>query len=692
MTKLALIFGPQCEPFQPYASLPYLAGFLRHHGLDVLCIDANVESFHYLFCAERMAAFAARVQNRYRQMTQAERLSPEERQELEVVARAALVAEAVVQGVDDARETLGSWRGIHDYSAYARSWRLIQEGFQVLSAAHYPTRIAVNHYGANWGVSSIEELYRASLHHEACVFSPFFAEAVLPRIEAFRPDLVGLSVISEGQAIPSFVLATMLRNRTGKDVHLAVGGTFFSRFKDALLANPRLFDLVDSFTLHEGEHGLLQLARAAASGGSMEAVPNTLSRCDGRIVCGADRVEPYDEMPAPDPSGLPLEQYVAPAPIFPLHQSRGCYWNRCTFCNHRGLKFHEEYRPRDPQRLYGDIVSLVERHGMRFFTLWDESVDPAALEALCDMLIAGGCDVQWRCVARFEAHFTADLCRLMVRAGCRGILFGFESGCPRILDNMRKGTSLATTSEVLANCRAAGISTYLSAIVGYPSETLAEARETISFVNQQRKNIDHVALSTFELARGSTIANEPAAFGISEVDWDPGNDLRLYYAFVPCQGMTRAEAWDAHKEMFREFDSMGVSSYNLVHSGPHFLFFASVYGPGGLSHLSRLERHRDNGMPDRTADSRLRLAASVVVEPHGPFAFERQRCRVLRLSEGVLKLLDFCDGTRSAPEVIGQFAELRGRAESDIAPALWQTIEALCGYGILEWKGGAPGG
>ena len=44
--------------------------------------------------------------------------------------------------------------------------------------------------------------------------------------------------------------------------------------------------------------------------------------------------ESLAELPPPDFDGLPLEKYFVPQLILPYLATRGCYWGRCTFCDH----------------------------------------------------------------------------------------------------------------------------------------------------------------------------------------------------------------------------------------------------------------------------------------------------------------------------------------------------------------------
>ena len=48
-------------------------------------------------------------------------------------------------------------------------------------------------------------------------------------------------------------------------------------------------------------------------------------------------------LPLPDFDGLPLDRYFVPERIIPYLATRGCYWGRCTFCDH-GQGYFDQYR------------------------------------------------------------------------------------------------------------------------------------------------------------------------------------------------------------------------------------------------------------------------------------------------------------------------------------------------------------
>ena len=48
-------------------------------------------------------------------------------------------------------------------------------------------------------------------------------------------------------------------------------------------------------------------------------------------------------LPLPDFDGFPLDHYFVPERIIPYLATRGCYWGRCTFCDH-GQGYFDQYR------------------------------------------------------------------------------------------------------------------------------------------------------------------------------------------------------------------------------------------------------------------------------------------------------------------------------------------------------------
>ena len=75
---------------------------------------------------------------------------------------------------------------------------------------------------------------------------------------------------------------------------------------------------------------------------------------------------------------------------------------------------------------------------------------------------------------------------LLYRAGCREAWFGLESGSPRILKSIGKGTSVPTIRRAFKAARDAGIMRRSLLLLGTPLETLETIKETEALIDEVR--------------------------------------------------------------------------------------------------------------------------------------------------------------------------------------------------------------
>ena len=87
----------------------------------------------------------------------------------------------------------------------------------------------------------------------------------------------------------------------------------------------------------------------------------------------------------------------------------------------------------------------------------DEGISPAAMNRICDEIIARKIEVNCSTNIRIEKQFDAALCNKMARAGFKFLYLGLESGCDRVLDHMQKGTSKEVAVAVCRHIVEAGM-------------------------------------------------------------------------------------------------------------------------------------------------------------------------------------------------------------------------------------------
>jgi anaerobic magnesium-protoporphyrin IX monomethyl ester cyclase len=303
-----------------------------------------------------------------------------------------------------------------------------------------------------------------------------------------------------------------------------------------------MFSLFDSAIVNEGEKPLLSLVEHLSKGQPLNDVPNLIYLDGGKVrVNDILPTEDINLLPTPSFDGLPLDIYLSPEPVLSILASRGCYWGKCAFCSDN-LCTAWRYQNRDASKVVNDMQELTRKYGVTRFAFSDEAIAPGAMNKLCDEIINRGMDVRCSTYIRLERQFTPELCRKMYRAGFRLLFLGLESACDRVLTRMNKGIDKETAAVVCRNIHEAGIWNHLLVFLGFPTETRAEAQETIDFLLSNKGIIHSFKMNSFVLDKKSPIAKNPGEYGISYIEDGPDTDFDLTYNYTVPSGLTFDEA------------------------------------------------------------------------------------------------------------------------------------------------------
>ncbi|MCX5638222.1 MAG: radical SAM protein [Planctomycetota bacterium] len=116
--------------------------------------------------------------------------------------------------------------------------------------------------------------------------------------------------------------------------------------------------------------------------------------------------------------------------------------------------------------------------------------DSEALE-LCDLVesVTNGKGIPWRCATRIDTLSRLSNCtyRKLAASGCKGIVVGIESGVDRVLQLMRKNTSVLQIQKAFKAMSESGLNRNLfSFLFGFTGETEQEAKETLILARKTR--------------------------------------------------------------------------------------------------------------------------------------------------------------------------------------------------------------
>ena len=591
--KTLLIFPPDWLPSEPYLSLPSLASVLRPAGHDVSQLDVNVEMYDLFFSARFLKHVAQRIASElsHLQHEQKERALDEEEQEL-MKRLLTCTPELFEQFSQDVEKAKGILRGNTFYDIDQLEWatNCLHETMALVSLGYYPAQICFPPIETDivYKPFMSSEILESLDDDQINVYQDVYRMLIRPVMERERPEMVGISVVQQKQLIATFTFCKMIKEEFPA-THITLGGNIITRIRDTLPAIEGLWELFDTAVVYEGESAYLQLTEAVESGGDFSKLPNLIYKDESGIhvnkeVCA----EKLSELPPPDFDGLPLEKYFVPHLILPYLATRGCYYGRCTFCDHfQG--YVEGFRTKQVDQITEEIKFLKDKHGTRFFHFTDESYPPALFQKLSRKLIEDKLDIAWTTHMRFEESLLEEqVWKDVAESGCKYLHFGYESGNQRVLKLMDKSTKLDAIETNLRMSSEAGIWNHLMGFFGFPGETEKEADDSKAFVEKNSAHIHSLGFMTFVLGKYSPVAFEPEKYGITYYK-NPEWDLALDYYFTTKDGLTINQALD----VFDEFEQKHNTKWDLRTCVREYVFlYIDKYGSNHLPQLEMTEEQR----------------------------------------------------------------------------------------------------
>lgn len=559
--KVSLLFPPTWHPSQPYLSLPSLKGFLAKAGVgNVVQRDLGIEVLDMLLTR----TFAQEVHRRLRQKVKElehgrnGESGPGSDEHYARVTESLDLFPYLIDRIELAKETLRG-ENFYDIEQYRDALFVIDKWLEVVSSQYFPTRMTVvDNQFASFSIYSSKDLHSAIRDEDQNPYISLFKETFLPSIFAEQPDLIGVSITATSQVLPGLTLCRLIKE-ANPEVHLTIGGSIFTRLVDNLRRCPSLFDLTDDFIVFEGETALLELVNQLEGKREFHKVPNLIYRQNGRITVNQPFYsENINALPAPDYDGFPLDLYLSPRTVLPVQFSRGCYYKDCAFC---ALTLdHQNFRQKDPGKTADELAMLAEKYGTPYFFFTDECFALSPTKRLCQQLVDRNLNLQWTCEMRFEKNLSRELLTLMRDAGCLKIVFGLESFNQRVMDFMKKGIKQEHVRRISEDCVDLGIAVHCYVIVGFPTETEDEARDTMNFVVDNTRLHNSFGFSCqpclFDLEKEAPIMSDPGAYGIRRIMRPASEDLSLGFFYEVQEGMTPEQAERLYQHVYEKISEV----------------------------------------------------------------------------------------------------------------------------------------
>lgn len=368
-------------------------------------------------------------------------------------------------------------------------------------------------------------------------------DEIFKYIKKHQPRVIGFSAMT-----PQFFRAADISRKIKKlfpNILMIIGGHHASILPESALNENPCFDIL----VHgEGENTALEILKIFKEKGwekeSFLKDSHTLKTIDGiafrekkqNVIINKSRkhIKDLDTLPLPAWDLLPLDKYIPLPnqylckPVIHMVAIRGCPFD-CNFCSNNAV-FGRKIRAKSPFKLVEDILHVKEKYGIKEISFWDDTmtINRKWMEGFCNRLIEKKACVTWTCYSRVDT-VDFNLLKLMKKAGCWNIFYGFESGNQELLNEIGKGITLEQIKNVNKWTKDAGIEVRASFMIALPGETPEAAKKTIDFAIELEPDYAQFCITTpypgtklYETAKKKgKLLNDFSKYNIWEVVYIP---------------------------------------------------------------------------------------------------------------------------------------------------------------------------
>lgn len=322
-------------------------------------------------------------------------------------------------------------------------------------------------------------------------------EAVRTRIEAERPDIVGITCMFSAQMENAVRLAELTK-QIDKRITTIIGGSHST-------ARPQDFfektNAIDIACIGEGELSLRDVVERLEAGQDLSDVPGIAVRDEKtcRISAYRPKITDLDSVPLPAYHLIELEHYfrlyamgytdrVVPRSdgferSVSVITSRGCPY-KCIFCSVH-LHMGRAWRPHSVSYVKRHIDLLVSRYGVRHIHFEDDniSLNSERFQGILTLLSIAKPALTWDTPNGLRVDtLTPEIIRQCRDSGCIYLIFGVESGNQNVLNTIvDKHLDLKTVTRAASWAKEIGINAMAFYVIGFPGETPAQINETVAF-------------------------------------------------------------------------------------------------------------------------------------------------------------------------------------------------------------------
>lgn len=336
-------------------------------------------------------------------------------------------------------------------------------------------------------------------------------------LEKEKPKLIGISsmTVDYSRAVE---LATLIKKSEilQKSI-IMIGGVHISTL-------PSSFDKVfDIGIIGEGEETLTALIDFFQKNNyildykGLKEISGVVYYENNTLMCSPTRalIKSLDDLPLPHPdyARLNVSESIGRFPFTKnkyavMLTSRGCPY-QCVFCSTSKF-WGSKVRFASAKRVADEIEIWHKKYGVTNMHIWDDlfTINIGRIKEIVSILKKNNIlkKIEFGVCCRSNT-LTEEICKVLKELNVTGLSFGFESGSPRVLEYLKKGSvTLEGHKRAILLAKRFKFNVSGNFIFGSPNEKIEDMQETLAFMNWCKKNkVNHMSSSIMTPFPGTEI-------------------------------------------------------------------------------------------------------------------------------------------------------------------------------------------
>lgn len=381
--------------------------------------------------------------------------------------------------------------------------------------------------GLGFECSDVEAIYKIASDIEKNPLIEIIEKKVVPIIRQNEVHFIIEDIMFPWDIIPALTFNKIIKKEF-PNVHINYAGLgfdefSFSRIKQGLISNSKLFFLFDSIFIYRNEKGIVELLR----GEKMDEIDNLYYINNGDVI--TNRLNESilnDKNIIPIYDDIDFNKFFVPEKIVIDRLTYKCFWSKCNFCSINSNKFVLQKGNLDEhvQR----VVQIYNKYGVNNFWFLDEACPIKYAESFASKICESGISIYWSLRTRIDKRIKKDVLIHLYNSGLRELWLGLEHVNYRILELMNKSDFNMDygniASKILKDASDIGIGIHFCHIVGFPSETDEEREDILNFYKRNLTSLKRMPFFTtfnvFGLMYESVMYKNPKKFGLYNIKPD----------------------------------------------------------------------------------------------------------------------------------------------------------------------------